>query len=62
LAADGGRIIQLAWCAGTAVLGLLLALVLDASPATAALGWTLAALGAIGVALAIALPMRGRRR
>jgi hypothetical protein len=50
------------WCVGTTVLGLLLAVVLDASPATAALGWTLAALGAVGVALAIALPMRGKRR
>jgi len=50
------------WCAGTAVLGLLLAVVLDASPATATLGWALVALGLIGVALTIAVPMRGKRR
>ena len=53
---------QLLWCAGSVVLGLLLALVLDASPATVVLGWTVAALGLVGIALTYALPMHGRRR
>ena len=53
---------QLMWCVGTVVLGLLLALVLDASPGTAALGWIVVACGLIGVVLSLALPMRSRRR
>jgi hypothetical protein len=54
--------VQLVWCAGSVVLGLLLALVLDASPGTVALGWTVAALGLLGIVLTYALPMRGKRR
>ena len=42
--------------------GRLLALVLDASPAAATLGWVVAGLGALGVVLSLALPVRGRRR
>ena len=53
---------QLLWCAGSVVMGLLLALGLDASPGTVALGWTVAALGALGIVLTYAIPMRGRRR
>jgi hypothetical protein len=54
--------VHLLWCTGTVVLGLLLALVLDASPSTVALGWTVAALGAVGLVLSFALPDRGPRR
>jgi hypothetical protein len=53
---------QLLWCAGSVVLGLLLAVVLDASPATATLGWVVAGLGMIGVVLSLAFPVRGGRR
>ena len=53
---------QLVWCAGSVVLGLLLALGLDASPGTVVLGWTVGGLGLLGIVLTYALPMRGRRR
>lgn len=53
---------QILWCAGSVVLGLLLALVLDASPGTVALGWTVAALGLVGLVLSYAFPIRNRRR
>ena len=53
---------QLLWCAGSVVLGLLLALVLDASPGTVVLGWTVAVLGLIGLVLTYAFPIGNRRR
>ena len=53
---------QLLWCAGSVVLGLLLALVLAASPGTVVLGWTVAVLGLIGLVLSYAFPIRNRRR
>lgn len=53
--------IQVMWCAGSVVLGLLLALVLDASPSTAMLGWVVAGLGVVGLVLTVAVPDRRRR-
>jgi hypothetical protein len=37
-------------------------LVLDASPGTVALGWTVAVLGIVGLVLTYAFPIRSRRR
>jgi hypothetical protein len=45
----------------TAVAGALLALVLAPGTETAALGWVLAALGALGTVTTLLLPQPGRR-
>lgn len=50
------------WCVSSIVLGLLLALVLDASPSTAMLGWVVAGLGLAGLVLTILMPAQGGRR
>jgi hypothetical protein len=54
--------VHLLMSAGTIVLGLVLALYLDASPELQAFGWALAALGVIGLVLRFVLPEPGRRR
>jgi hypothetical protein len=46
--------------AGTLVLGLLLALVLDAGPEFVMFGWVIAALGAVGVVLHFVMPTATR--
>lgn len=48
--------------AATAVFGLVLVLLLSPTEGTAAFGWLLVALGALGVALQFLLPGRGQRR
>jgi len=53
--------VQILWCAASVVLGLLLALVLDASPATATLGWVVAGFGVLGLVLTFVIPDRRRR-
>ena len=55
--------LQRVMCGGTLVLGLLLALVLDASGTAGArpLGWVLAVLGAIGLLASFLLPATGAR-
>jgi hypothetical protein len=55
------RALQLAMSVATAVAGALLALVLAPGTETAALGWVLAALGAIGTVTTLLLPQPGRR-
>jgi hypothetical protein len=55
------RALQLAMSAATAVAGVLMALVLAPGTETAALGWVIAALGAIGTVTTLLLPQPGRR-
>ena len=55
------RALQLAMSAATAVAGVLMALVLAPGTGTAALGWVIAALGAIGTVTTLLLPQPGRR-
>ena len=51
------QMFQIACCGVTVVLGLLLALVLDAGPLTA-MGWLMAAVAAIGLIVSFLAPAR----
>jgi len=59
---DARQIIQIAGCGVTVVLGLMLALVLDAGPEMATMGWIFAAAGALGLVLTLAVSNQHRRR
>jgi hypothetical protein len=55
-----GRPFQLVMCLGTAVVGVLLALVIAPGGEMAAMGWILAVLGAVGVVACVLLPVPNR--